>query len=37
MFASLATEGIKGYDDCPEMTEENAIKLKNYLSRFRFD
>lgn len=37
MFASLATQGAKGFDDCPEMTRENAIKLKNYLSRFRFD
>jgi ArsR family metal-binding transcriptional regulator len=37
MFASLATEGIKGCGDCPEMTEEYAIRLKNYLSRFRFD
>jgi len=37
MFASLATEGIKGCDDCPEMTEEKAINLTNYLSRFLFD
>lgn len=37
MFASLATEGIKGYGDCPEMKEENGKKLKEYLSRFRFD
>jgi ArsR family metal-binding transcriptional regulator len=37
MFASLATEGIKGYGDCPEMREENGKKLKEYLSRFRFD
>ncbi len=37
MFASLATQGAKGSGDCPEMSEENAIKLKSYLSRFRFD
>jgi ArsR family metal-binding transcriptional regulator len=37
MFASLATEGIKGYGDCPEMTGEGAKKLQAYLSRFRFD
>jgi ArsR family metal-binding transcriptional regulator len=37
MFASLATEGIKGYGDCPEMREENGKKLKENLSRFRFD
>lgn len=37
MFASLATEGIKGIEDCPEMAEENTIKLKNYLGRFLFE
>lgn len=37
MFASLATQGIKGFNDCPEMNAENEIKLKNHLSRFRFD
>jgi ArsR family metal-binding transcriptional regulator len=37
MFASLATEGIKGYGDCPKMTEENTTRLTAYLSRFRFD
>jgi ArsR family metal-binding transcriptional regulator len=37
MFASLATEGIKGCDDCLEMDEENGNKLREYLSRFRFD
>ncbi len=37
MFASLAAEGIKGYEDCPELNEEGVIGLKTYLSRFRFD
>ncbi len=37
MFSSLATEGIKGAADCPEMTETGANGLKNYLSRFDFD
>ena len=37
MFASLATEGIKGHADCPEMTAEDSEKLKEYLCRFRFD
>ena len=37
MFASLATEGIKGYDDCPELAEESAVSLMMYLNRFRFD
>jgi ArsR family metal-binding transcriptional regulator len=37
MFASLATEGIKGCGDCPEMKEESAIRLNGYLGQFRFD
>lgn len=37
MFASLATQGAKGFTDCPELTKEGAAKLKDYLSRFRFD
>lgn len=37
MFASLATEGIKGYEDCPELKKESVNKLKSYLGRFRFD
>jgi ArsR family metal-binding transcriptional regulator len=37
MFASLATEGIKGCYDCPGMGEENGRKLREYLSRFCFD
>ena len=37
MFASLATEGIKGSGDCPEMAEKSAKSLRDYLGRFRFD
>jgi ArsR family metal-binding transcriptional regulator len=37
MFASLATEGIKGCEDCPQLKEENGEKLKLYLGRFSFD
>lgn len=37
MFASLATEGIKGSDDCPALTETGADNLQKYLSRFAFD
>jgi ArsR family metal-binding transcriptional regulator len=37
MFASLATEGVKGYGDCPEMAAEHVVKLKHYLSQFSFD
>ena len=37
MFASLATEGVKGYEDCPELAENGAQNLQKYLSRFTFD
>ena len=37
MFASLASEGIKGCGDCPEMTGDNVKRLQDYLSRFRFE
>jgi len=37
MFASLATQGAKGVKDCSELTEASSAKLKEYLSRFRFD
>jgi ArsR family metal-binding transcriptional regulator len=37
MFASLATEGIKGYNDCPELAKESPVNLMTYLNRFRFD
>jgi ArsR family metal-binding transcriptional regulator len=37
MFASLATEGIKGCGDCPPISGENSGRLQQYLSRFRFD
>jgi ArsR family metal-binding transcriptional regulator len=37
MFASLATEGIKGCGDCLEMGEEIREKMKEYLGRFCFD
>jgi ArsR family metal-binding transcriptional regulator len=36
MFASLATEGIKGSTDCPQVAGENAKRLREYLGRFRF-
>jgi ArsR family metal-binding transcriptional regulator len=34
MFASLATEGIKGAQDCPRISAENNIILGSYLSKF---
>ena len=37
MFALLATEGIKGNRDCPELDGDSGEKLKGYLGRFRFD
>lgn len=37
MFASLATEGIKGCKDCPPISEGNSRKLREYLGQFRFD
>ena len=37
MFASLATEGIKAYRDCPDLGEEDSKILNDYLNRFRFD
>lgn len=36
-FASLAARGAKDFMDCPELTLEEAIKLKDYLCRFYFD
>ena len=37
MFASLATQGAKGFIDCPKLTAEGSVKLNGYLSKFRFD
>jgi ArsR family metal-binding transcriptional regulator len=37
MFASLATQGIKGCMDCPELSEEGSHTLKGYLAQFHFD
>ncbi|MFN2366442.1 MAG: (Fe-S)-binding protein [Desulfurivibrionaceae bacterium] len=37
VFASLAVEGGKGADDCPELTAEQKNGLAEYLGRFRFD
>ncbi len=37
VFASLAMEGGKGADDCPEMGTEAGDKLRQYLARFRFE
>jgi ArsR family metal-binding transcriptional regulator len=34
MFASLATEGIKGAQDCPRLSGDNTVVLEAYLSKF---
>jgi len=37
VFATLAMEGGKGVSDCPELNQDQAIGLKDYLGQFRFD
>lgn len=37
VFAAAVSEGIKGAEDCPPLTEVAKTKLKGYLSQFRFD
>ena len=37
VFAVRVTEGVKGPDDCPVLSDENKGKLKEYLSLFRWD
>ena len=37
MFYSHATHGALGAADCPDITEENKVKLTEYLSKYRFD
>jgi ArsR family metal-binding transcriptional regulator len=37
VFASLAMDGGKGADDCPELTSEQRKGLAEYLGKFRFD
>ena len=37
VFASLAVEGGKGAEDCPELTLEQKKGLTEYLDKFRFD
>jgi ArsR family metal-binding transcriptional regulator len=37
VFASLAVEGGKGADDCPELTPEQKKGLEEYLGKFRFN
>ena len=37
VFASLAAEGGKDAEHCPELTADNRQKLEGYLGQFRFD
>ncbi len=37
VFAARVTEGGKGADDCPPLSEENREKLREYLGNFRLD
>ena len=37
VFASRVVDGVKGADDCPEITLENKKKLSAYLADFKFD
>ena len=37
VFASLAAEGGKGAEHCPELAADNRQKLEEYLGQFRFD
>jgi ArsR family metal-binding transcriptional regulator len=37
VFAVQATQGVRDQDDCPQLTDENKLKLQEYLNRFGFD
>ncbi|MGO9117985.1 MAG: (Fe-S)-binding protein [Desulfomonilaceae bacterium] len=37
VFSVQATQGVKNQDDCPGLTDENKVKLREYLSRFDFE
>ena len=37
VFSLKAVEGIKGAEDCPEMSTLNREQLNEYLGHFRFD
>lgn len=37
VFAVSVTEGIKGAEDCPPLSQENKDKLEIYLSPFKLD
>jgi ArsR family metal-binding transcriptional regulator len=37
VFSTLVAQGVKGPEDCPPIEEENRERLRNYMSRFRFE
>jgi ArsR family metal-binding transcriptional regulator len=37
VFALRAVEGVKGAEDCPELSEDGRNSLEEYLSKFHFD
>jgi hypothetical protein len=37
VFAVQATQGVRDQDDCPELMDENKVKLQEYLSLFDFE
>lgn len=37
VFAAQTVEGVRGPEDCPELTDEKRIELSDYLAGFRFD
>lgn len=37
VFATKVAEGAKGGQNCPQIKEDNSIKLAEYMSRFKLD
>ncbi len=37
VFATKIAEGVKGPEDCPQLKEEERLKLEKYMSVFCFD
>jgi ArsR family metal-binding transcriptional regulator len=36
VFSTLVIQGVKGADDCPELTDSDFENLREYLSKFQF-
>lgn len=37
VFASLIAQGIKGAQDCPQLTKQNCLKLEEYLIKYALE